>query len=121
MIFLHDIQHEKNKNSLKKLHYKWKNFYRIIEAIVNKNTYFLNELNGADLKDTFADNRFKKFHSRSISDAEEISLDSIEKSEIVENPETAEKSVDANCLSDFRKSLISSNWFFAVIVPFSFQ
>ena len=40
MIFLHDTQHEKNKNSQRKLNYKWKNLYRIIEIIVNKNIFF---------------------------------------------------------------------------------
>ena len=36
------------------------------ETIFDKNIYFLNELNETSLLSIFAENRFKKFHSRSF-------------------------------------------------------
>ena len=72
MIFLHDTQHEKNKNLLRKLNYKWKNFYRITKIIVNKNIYFLIELNDIELKNIFVNNQFKKFRFRFFSVVEKF-------------------------------------------------
>ena len=123
MIFLHDTQHEKNKNSQRKLNYKWKNFYRIIEIIVNKNIYFLIELNDTDLKDTFVDNRFKKFRFRLFNDVEKIKISfEINVENIFEkNFEIENEIFDFNNFANFKKSLIFFEWSLIVIVSFFFQ
>ena len=123
MIFLHNTQHEKNKNSQRKLNYKWKNLYRIIEVIVNKNIYFLIELNDIDLKSTFADNRFKKFRLRLFSDVEKIEISfEINVENIFEkNFEIENKIFDFDSFADFRKNLIFFEWSLIVIVFFFFN
>ena len=120
---MHDTQHEKNKNSQRKLNYKWENFYRIIEIIVNKNIYFLIELNDTDLKNTFADNRFKKFRFRFFNDVEKIEISfEINVENIFEkNLEIENEIFNFDNFANFRKSLIFFEWSLIVIVPFFFQ
>ena len=120
---MHDTQHEKNKNSQRKLNYKWKKFYRIIEIIVNKNIYFLIELNDIDLKDTFADNRFKKFRFRFFSDVEktEINFEINVENIFEKNFEIENKIFDFDSFADFRKNLIFFEWSLIVIVFFFFS
>ena len=110
-IFLHDIQHEKNKNSQRKLNYKWKIFYQITEIMINKSIYFLIELNDIDLKSTFVDNRFKKFRFRSFSNVEDIKINF---KIVVEK--IFEKIFDFNNFVDFRKNLIFFEWLLTMIM-----
>ena len=71
LIFLHDIQHEKNKNTKKKLYFKWNESYRVFKIVDNKNIYLLTELNDTEIMNTFAKNRFKKFHARFFNASEQ--------------------------------------------------
>ena len=72
LIFLHDIQHEKNKNTKKKLYFKWNKSYRIFKTIDNKNIYLLTELNDTEIMSIFAKNQFKKFYVRFFNASEQI-------------------------------------------------
>ena len=69
---MHDIQHEKNKNTKKKLYFKWNESYRIFKIVDNKNIYLLTELNDTEIMNIFAKNRFKKFHARFFNASEQI-------------------------------------------------
>lgn len=119
MIFLHDVQYEKNKSSKKKLNYKWKNSYRVIEIITNKNIYFLNELNNANLQNTFVDNCLKKFHVRIDQFLFSFLFDSFD----------AEKNMSSDVEKIFRvdfsvsnhEKLIFFEWSLTVIVPSSLR
>src|SRR6266487_1531075 len=46
----------------KKLNYRWTGSYRITESNPLKGIYRVSELNGAVFRDTYADNRLKRFH-----------------------------------------------------------
>ena len=120
---MHNTQHEKNKNSQRKLNYKWKNLYQIIEIIINKNIYFLIKLNDTDLKDTFVDNRFKKFRFRFFSDVEKIKINfEINVKNIFEkNFEIENEIFDFDNFANFKKNLIFFEWSLIVIVSFFFQ
>ena len=48
----------------RKLSFKWLGPYRIANAVKDKGTYMLEELDASQLAGTFADNRLKKFHPR---------------------------------------------------------
>lgn len=63
MILLHDTKLD-NQHSAK-LSFRWTGPYRIAEAINEKGTYKLSELDGTLLAGTYAGNRLKKFHVRS--------------------------------------------------------
>ena len=62
IVLLHDTRREKNIS--RKLSFKWLWPYRICDAIKDKGTYILEELDGLRLAGTFADDRLKKFHPR---------------------------------------------------------
>jgi hypothetical protein len=62
LVLLHDIQHENDRSINRKLKYKWRESFRIKEAIQKKNTYLLQKLDEIDLAKTFVENRLKKFH-----------------------------------------------------------
>ena len=47
---------------LRKLAFKWLGPYQISNAVKDKGTYMLEELDGLQLAGTFAGNRLKKFH-----------------------------------------------------------
>ena len=117
---MHDTQHEKNKNSQRKLNYKWKNLYRIIKLIVNKNIYFLIKLNNTDLKNTFADNYFKKFRFWFFNDVEKIEINfEINVENIFEKNFKIENEIsDFNNFANFKKNLISFKWSLIVFVFF---
>ena len=72
LIFLHNIQHEKNKNTKKKLYFKWNELYRIFKIVDNKNIYLLTELNNTEIMSIFAKNWFKKFHVRFFNASKQI-------------------------------------------------
>ncbi len=46
----------------RKLAFKWLGPYRISNAVKDKDTYMLEELDGLQLASTFAGDRLKKFH-----------------------------------------------------------
>src|SRR6266511_3871681 len=52
----------------KKLNYRWTGSYRITESDSLKGIYRISELDGAVLRDTYADNRLKRFHAAVILD-----------------------------------------------------
>ncbi len=60
IVLLHDTRHEKDMS--RKLSFKWLGPYRICDAIKDKDTYILEELDGLRLAGTFAGDRLKKFH-----------------------------------------------------------
>lgn len=62
VVLLHDTRREKNMS--RKLAFKWLGPYRIYNAVEEKGTYMLEELNGSHLAGTFAGDRLKKFHPR---------------------------------------------------------
>ncbi len=62
VVMLHDPRRE--KDMLQKLAFKWLGPYRITEAVTDKGTYLLEELDGTQLAGTFAGDRLKKFHPR---------------------------------------------------------
>ena len=51
----------------------------MIEIIINKNTYLFSELNDARLKNTFVDDRLKKFHVKKNSPIIQLPDNRIEK------------------------------------------
>lgn len=62
IVLLHDTRREKDMS--RKLSFKWLGPYRICDAVKDKGTYVLEELDGSRLAGTFAGDRFKKFHPR---------------------------------------------------------
>src|SRR6266536_1864329 len=57
-----------NISASKKLNYRWTKPYRITKSNPLKGTYRISELDGAVLRDTYADNRLKRFHVAMILD-----------------------------------------------------
>ena len=62
IVLLHDTRREKGMS--RKLAFKWLGPYRISDAVRDKGTYMLEELDGSQLAGTFAGDRLKKFHPR---------------------------------------------------------
>ena len=62
IVLLHDTRREKDMS--RKLAFKWLGPYRISDAVRDKGTYMLEELDGSQLAGTFAGDRLKKFHPR---------------------------------------------------------
>jgi len=63
-VLVHDTQREKDVSSNRKLKYRWLGPYKVAEAIHEKGTYILQELDGSRLRGTFAGNRLKPFYPR---------------------------------------------------------
>ena len=61
IVLLHDTRREKDMS--RKLAFKWLGAYQISDAVRDKGTYMLEELDGSQLAGTFAGDRLKKFHS----------------------------------------------------------
>ena len=59
---LHDTRRKKDMS--RKLSFEWLGPYRICDAIKDKSTYILEELDRSQLAGTFADDKLKKFHPR---------------------------------------------------------
>ena len=57
-----------NISASKKLNYRWTKPYRITKSNPLKGTYRISELDGAVLRDTYADNRLKRFHAVVVLD-----------------------------------------------------
>lgn len=62
IVLLHDTRREKDTSW--KLFFRWLGPYRICNAVKNKDTYILKELNGLHLAGIFAGDRLKKFYPR---------------------------------------------------------
>ena len=62
VVLLHDTRREKDMS--RKLSFKWLGPYRICDAVKDKGTYMLEELDGSRLSGTFAGDRLKRFHPR---------------------------------------------------------
>ena len=115
MVLLHDTQHEKDKSSRRKLNYKWKGPYRVIEAIADKGTYLLSELDGAGLNGTFAGNRLKKFHVRADRTASSGAHPRIE--ELADDESETDHQAETDSPAYDQEDLIPPGWPLAVIVP----
>ena len=63
-VLVHDTQREKDVSRTRKLRYRWLGPYKVAEAIHQKGTYLLQELDGTPLRGTFAGNRLKPFYPR---------------------------------------------------------
>ena len=83
-----------------KLAYRWLGPYRIHEALPEKGTYFLDELDGAVLTNTFAGNRLKEFPPR-------------QRLTYTDSPESTAEEVR----NDPRQFAIPDGWPLAVVVP----
>ena len=57
-----------NVSASKKLNYRWTRSYHITKSDSLKEIYRVSELDGAVLRDTYADNRLKRFHAAVILD-----------------------------------------------------
>ncbi len=64
LVLFHDTQHENDRSINRKLKYRWRESFRVKEAIQKKNTYLLQELDEIDLAKTFVENKLKKFHQK---------------------------------------------------------
>lgn len=64
IVLLHNTMREADMSREQKMHFRWLGPYRVKEAIAQKGTYILEELNGEKLGGTIAGNRLKKFHAR---------------------------------------------------------
>ena len=58
------MKKEKSHSTSKKLKYRWSGPYRIREVILEKGSYFLEELDGTPKKNPVHGNRLKKFWLR---------------------------------------------------------
>ena len=123
LIFLHDIQHEKNKNTKKKLYFKWNESYRIFKIVDNKNIYLLTELNDTEIMNIFAKNWFKKFHvlffnaSKQIKNNAElrVMIDRFSKSEFFDDFFDATFNYE---IFKTNENSVSFDWFLIVIIFF---
>ena len=75
IILLHDTRRE--KDMFRKLSFKWLGPYRICDAIKDKGTYIIEELDGSRLAGTFAGDRLKKFHPRQLDHAPNLNNEEI--------------------------------------------
>ena len=57
-----------NISAFKKLNYRWIKLYRIIKSDFFKEIYRVSELDGAVFRNTYANNRLKRFHAAVILD-----------------------------------------------------
>ena len=64
LVLLYDTKKEKSHSTSKKLKYRWSGPYRIREVILEKGSYFLEELDGTPKKNPVHGNRLKKFWLR---------------------------------------------------------
>ncbi len=60
IVLLHDTRREKEMS--RKLAFQWLGPYQISDAVKDKGTYMLEELDGSQLAGTFAGDTLKKFH-----------------------------------------------------------
>ncbi len=68
MILIFDFTAVINVLASKKFNYRWTGLYRIIKSDLFKGIYRVSELDGAVLRDMYANNRLKRFHAVIIFD-----------------------------------------------------
>jgi len=68
MVLIFDSAAVINVSASKKLNYRWTGLYRIIKSDSFKGIYKVSELDGAVLRDTYANNRLKRFHAIIVLD-----------------------------------------------------
>jgi hypothetical protein len=68
LVLVHDTRHANDRSRSRKLEFRWLGPYCIREVTPDSTHYYLNELNGTQLKRSFAGNRLKRFFSRSALD-----------------------------------------------------
>ena len=64
LVLVHRIMDSTSRSRPRKLDEQWSGPYRIREILENSTFYLLDELDGTQLKPTFAGNRLKRFFSR---------------------------------------------------------
>ena len=64
MVLVYDVKRSIDLSAEAKLDYRWLGPYRVSEAIQDKGYYRLQELDGVELRGTFAANRLKRFYRR---------------------------------------------------------
>ena len=79
IVLLHDTRREKDMSQ--KLLFKWLGPYRICNAVKDKGTYVIEELDKLRLAGTFAGDRLKKFHLR-----QQLQLDHVPDLDLEEKP-----------------------------------
>ena len=79
IVLLHDTRREKDMS--RKISFKWLGPYRICNAVKDKGTYMLEELDGSRLAGTFAGDKLKKFHPR-----QQLQLDHVPDLDLEERP-----------------------------------
>jgi len=68
LVLVHDTRRTKDRSRVRKLEFHWLGPYRIREVMADSTHYYLDELDGTQLKRSFAGNRLKRFFSRPILD-----------------------------------------------------
>jgi hypothetical protein len=64
LVLLHRHDADVDMSRSKKLAFRWAGPYRVKDCIEDRGTYLLEELDGTQLKGTFAGNRIRPFHIR---------------------------------------------------------
>jgi hypothetical protein len=65
LILLHNLMREKNIISLNKYIFRWLKLYCVVKINSEMESYVLAEINRAELNETVAENRLKRFFSKS--------------------------------------------------------
>jgi len=68
LVLVHDTRHANDRSRSRKLGFPWFGPYRIREIAPNSMHYYLDELDGTQLKRSFAGNHLKRSFSRSVLD-----------------------------------------------------
>jgi len=68
LVLLHDTRYFHDRGRERKLNYKWSGPYRVRSIGEDSTYYFLDELDGTQLRRSFAGNRLKRFFSRPALD-----------------------------------------------------
>ncbi len=111
LVLFHDTQHENDRSINRKLKYRWRESFRVKEAIQKKNTYLLQKLDEIDLARTFVENKLKKFHQKqSLEISSSASSNSIMNDhELFDDDVVMKKVFDS-------QFLMSEEWSFAMII-----
>jgi hypothetical protein len=111
LVFLHDIQHENDRNINRKLKYRWRESFRVKKVIQNKEIYLLQKLDEINLIKIFVENRIQKFHQKqNLKTSSFVSSNSIMNDhEFIEKNDVMKKIFDS-------QFLMFEKWSFAMIV-----
>ena len=78
LVLVHDTRHANDRSRSRKLEFRWLGPYRVHEIAPDSTHYYLDELDGTQLKRSFAGNRLKRFFSRpALDDARREIFESI--------------------------------------------